>query len=107
MLGPITLEVVTPVGYAGARRGLDEVVMRRRETRFEQGSEVAVFPGHGPMLVRIPACEVRFTGDRGEGHINVSSGFAEVHDNLVTLLVSQAGPWKVAPTRAVARVPTG
>lgn len=94
MPGPITLEVVTPLGHVGARRGLDEVVMRRRETRFEQGSEIAVFPGHGPMLVRIPDCDVRFVGDGQEGHIEVSSGFAEVHSNLVTLLVSRAGVWR-------------
>lgn len=107
MPGPITLEVVTPLGHAGARRGLDEVVMRRRETRFEQGSEIAVFPGHGPMLVRIPECEVRFMGDGREGRIQVSGGFAEVHGNLVTLLVSTAGPWRSAQTRGVARLPTG
>jgi F-type H+-transporting ATPase subunit epsilon len=90
MAGPITLEVVTPLGRWGVQGGLDEVVMRRREARFEQGSEIAVFPGHGPMLVRLPECDVRYARGSTMRHLVVGGGFAEVRDNHVTLLVPSA-----------------
>lgn len=87
MSGPITMEIITPRGRFEGRRGLDEVVMRRREVAFEQGSEVAVFPGHGPMLVRIPECDVRYMSEGAARYYHVGPGFVEVYRDHVKLLV--------------------
>ena len=90
MAGPISLEVVTPLGMVLEQAGLDEVVVRRRERRFEKGSEIAVFPSHGPLLVRLAPSTVRYVRGRARGTFHVDSGFAEVHDDRVTLVVAGA-----------------
>jgi F0F1-type ATP synthase epsilon subunit len=90
MRGLLTLEVVTPLGGFLRETGVDEVVMRRRERRFVPGSEVAVFPGHGPMLVRMADAELRYhTGGRVR-RLHVAGGVAEVRENVVTVLAPNA-----------------
>ena len=88
----VTLEVVTPRGLELTEEGLDEVVMRRREREFVPGSEVAVFPRHGPMLVRVPASPVRFTKGGRVVTFRVGAGFVEVLDDHVTFLVDSLTP---------------
>ena len=56
----LTLEIVTPDGVAVREERVEVVVLRRRERRFERGSEIAVFPLHGPLLVRLPVAPVRW-----------------------------------------------
>ncbi|MRS12364.1 MAG: hypothetical protein EG823_04745 [Actinobacteria bacterium] len=92
MSGQITLEVVTPLGRAAKRTGLDEVVVRRRELAFDRGSEVAIFPGHGPMLVRVAESDIRLEGHGRTMWLHVGSGFAEVRNDHVTVLTSFARP---------------
>lgn len=91
MAGVLTLEVVTAAGHTSRVDGCDEVVVRRRETRFERGSEIAVFPGHAPLLVRMAACDVRYTRHGVTRTFHVGDGLAEVYGDHVTLLVSEMG----------------
>jgi F-type H+-transporting ATPase subunit epsilon len=86
----VTLEVVTPRGGFLREEGCSEVVMRRREIRFDPGSEVAVFPAHGPMVVRLATCDLRYIKDGRARHVRVHGGFAEVKDDVVTVLTPQA-----------------
>ena len=89
-MGALTLEVVTPRGGFLREEGLAEIVLFRRERRFEPGSEVAIFPAHGPLLVRLPACEIRYRHDGRSGRLRVHGGFAEVVDDVVTVLTPRA-----------------
>lgn len=90
MTGRLTLEVVTEQGHTTRLVDLDEVVVRRRETRFERGSEVAIFPGHAPLLVRMAPCQVRYRRGTTSASFRVGGGLAEVYGDHVTLLVSDA-----------------
>ena len=98
----LTLEVVTPRGGFLHEENLTEIVLRRREDRFDPGSEVAVFPSHGPMLVRLPTCDIRFRHDGRMGHLRVHGGFAEVIDDVVTVITPQAE--RPAPLAGTGRV---
>jgi F-type H+-transporting ATPase subunit epsilon len=92
----LTLEVVTPRGGFLREQGLTEVVVRRREARFDPGSEVAVLPGHGPMLVRLCHHRMRYRSDGRARYLEVRGGFAEVRDDVVTVLTPRAE--RVGPT---------
>jgi F-type H+-transporting ATPase subunit epsilon len=76
--GTLTLEIVTPDGTAVRETAVDVVVLRRREEEFEAGSEVAVFPRHGPLLVRLPVAPLRYRRAAETFHLAVGGGFAEV-----------------------------
>ncbi|MBE0477389.1 MAG: hypothetical protein IBX62_09855 [Coriobacteriia bacterium] len=96
-MGALQLEVVTPLGVALRRSGLDKVVVRRREPRFDQGSQIVVLPGHAPTLVRVAGHDLRYE-DHGETRrMRVGAGFAEIRDDRVTLIVPEAQP--LAPVR--------
>jgi F-type H+-transporting ATPase subunit epsilon len=78
---PISLKVVTPEGQAFQGQA-DAVVLPGSEGEF------GVLPGHeafltalriGPMMIRKPGGE--------ELHAVVSQGFAEVHDDQVSVMV--------------------
>ncbi len=88
----LSLEIVTPGGIAWSRGGLDRVVLRRRERRFELGSEIVVLPRHGEMLVRLPDFTLRAGAGRDETAIEVHGGFAEVRRDRVTVLTPACGP---------------
>lgn len=105
----LTLEVVTPDGLSVLERGLDVVVLHRREPRFEVGSEIAVFPNHAPLLVRIPVGPARF-GRAGETvHLALAGGFAEVLGDRVRVMtprverVPREAPDGAAAARALCR----
>lgn len=89
-MGTVALRVVTPHGLFVEERDLDDVVVRRRESRFELGSEIAVFRRHGPLIVRMPACTARCVRGDHSGLLEVGGGFAEVYLDRVTLVVSSA-----------------
>lgn len=82
----VSLEIITPTGLAFEAHDLSAVVLRRRESRHEVGSQIVILPRHGPLLVRLPdhIIECRQV-DRAES-IAVSSGFAEVLDDRVSVL---------------------
>jgi F0F1-type ATP synthase epsilon subunit len=86
----LSVEIVTPRGVAFQRRGLRKVVLRRREDDFELGSEVVVLPHHGEMMVRLPESDIDLVDERRTVHVHVVGGFAEVHDDEITVLTASA-----------------
>ncbi len=82
----LTLEVVTPIGGFLRETSVDEVVLRPCERRFSPGSEVAVFPAHGPMLVRVADAELRYHQACLGRRLHVSGGIAEVRNDTVVVL---------------------
>jgi F0F1-type ATP synthase epsilon subunit len=105
----LVLEIVTPDGVALRESSVDAVVFRRRERRFELGSEIAVFPRHAPLLVRIPVAPVRFHQRGATVHLAVGGGFAEVLEDRVRIVtprvhrVSVDEPNPLSTARAVCR----
>lgn len=85
----LTLEIITPDGILLHQSDVDEVVLRRMETDFESGSELAIFHNHGPMLVRVPVVAIRYH-DHGHWHyVALAGGFAEIKDNRVKIVTSE------------------
>ena len=85
----LTLEIVTPDGAAVQERGVDAIVFHRRERLFEVGSEIAVYPLHAPMLVRIPVAPARFVRGTETVHLALRGGFAEVLRDRVLIATSR------------------
>lgn len=84
------LEIVSERGVIVSQKGLDEIVLRRREVPFESGSEVAILPGHAPVMMRTGACLIRWRkGDEWWGQ-HVPPGVCEVADDRVTLVVTRS-----------------
>jgi F-type H+-transporting ATPase subunit epsilon len=94
----LTLEVVTPDGPALREEDVDVVVLRRKERRFAVGSEIAIFPGHAPLLVGLAAAPVRFRQGATTVHLAVAGGFSEVLDDRVTILTPRCE--RIAPGSA-------
>jgi len=91
----LVLEIVTPDGMAVRETDVDAVVLHRREARFELGSEIAVFPLHGPLLVRMPVGPARYHKRGEQVHLAVGGGFAEVRGDRV--LITTPRLERVAP----------
>jgi F0F1-type ATP synthase epsilon subunit len=87
----LSLEIVTRRGRRVFEEDLAEIVFRRREERFEQGSEVAIFPGHAPMLMQNAGGDIRWK-DRKDviHHYEVEPGLVEVLDNRVLVVTDVA-----------------
>ena len=85
-LRALTLEIVTPDGVALEEGGIEVVVLRRREPRFEVGSEIAIFPLHAPLLVRLAVAPVRYQKGADTVHLAVGAGFAEVVEDRVVIV---------------------
>jgi F-type H+-transporting ATPase subunit epsilon len=82
-MGTLFLEVVTPEGVLASQE-VDMVVAPGTEGEF------GILPGHINFLSGIVPGELRFYyGDKSE-HIAVSSGFAEVSNNRVSIIVDTA-----------------
>lgn len=89
MAGALRLEIVTPGGRTYGAEDVERIVFRRREPGHEQGSEVAVFPGHGPMLVRVPCTPLRYSRGGHTCFLAVAGGFAEVKGMRVLVVTPQ------------------
>ena len=85
---PLSLEVVTPKGQKFAEEDLDEVVVRRVEKAFEQGSEVVILPRHAPMLLENSA-SVRWRRDAKWRELSLSEGVCEVLSDRVTIVADE------------------
>jgi F-type H+-transporting ATPase subunit epsilon len=106
----LALEVVTPDGMAIQESDVDMVVLRRRERRFDPGSEVAILPRHGPMLVRLTTAPARYLRHGTTSHLALCGGFAEVRHDRVVVVTARCAPvpdtdpdreaaaWKVCDT---------
>lgn len=79
----VQLEVVTPSRVV-LKMDVDMVVLPGTEGEF------GVLPGHVPFLAGILPGEMRYTVESVRGYLAVSSGFAEVFDNRVSVLVDAA-----------------
>ncbi len=82
----LALEIVTPDGPAVSEGEVEVVVLRRRERRFELGSEIAVFPLHAPTLIRVPVAPLRYRKGGRTEHLAVGGGFAEVKGDRVLVV---------------------
>lgn len=85
----LTLEVVTPDGVAVLEDGVEVVILRRRERRFEVGSEIAIFPLHAPLLVGLAVAPVRYQKGGATVHLAVAAGFSEVMGDRVVIVTPQ------------------
>ena len=84
----LTLDIVSPRGLVACETGLDRVVVRRREPDHDPGSEIAILPHHGPLLMQTQACTVRVSrGARTDG-LEVGAGVLEVLGDHVTLVLT-------------------
>jgi F-type H+-transporting ATPase subunit epsilon len=79
----VNLEVVTPAKVL-LRREVDMVVLPGTEGEF------GVLPGHVPFLSGIVPGELRYTAGSERGYVSLSTGFAEVFTNRVSVLVEAA-----------------
>lgn len=84
----LTLDIVTPKGLALHKEGLERVVIRRREADFDPGSEFAICPRHGALLMQTQACEMRLVRGHRVERVEVPPGVLEVANDLVTLVVT-------------------
>jgi len=82
----LALEILTPDGPMVTERGLDSVVLRRREGRFALGSEIAIFPRHAPTLIRMSVAPLRYRRGGETFHLAVGGGFAEVERDRVRIV---------------------
>jgi F-type H+-transporting ATPase subunit epsilon len=90
--GTLLLDVVTPDGRAADEAGLDAVVLRRVDERFALGTEIAVFPLHAPMLVRLAIAPLRYRRGSLTRHLAVGGGFAEVKRDRVLVVTPRCEP---------------
>ena len=84
----LTLEVVSSRGVVAHEEGLDRVVVRRREAAHEPGSEIAILPRHGPLLMQTQPCEMRWTRSGNTTELHVGAGVVEVLADRVTLVLT-------------------
>jgi len=84
----LSLEVVSPCGVVARESGLDEIVVRRREPDHDPGSEVAIYPHHGPLLMQTQACEIRLTRAGQSSGLRVGAGVLEVDGEHVLLVLT-------------------
>lgn len=107
--GRLALEIVTPEGDTLKENLVDEIVFRRKERQFEAGSEVAIFPLHGPLLIRIPIAPLRYRIGGEIFYLAVGGGFVEVKKDRVLVvtprfeLVPAEEPRPLAKARKTAR----
>jgi F-type H+-transporting ATPase subunit epsilon len=82
----LVLQIVTPDGQSLKEKQVDVVVFRRKEKRFELGSEIALFPRHAPTLIRIPVAPVRYRKGERIAYVAVGGGFVEIRENEVLVV---------------------
>ena len=82
----LVLQIITPDGRSLRATQVDAVVFRRKEKRFELGSEIALFPRHAPMLIRIPVAPVRYRKGEETTDVAVGGGFVEIKDNEILVV---------------------
>ena len=94
MANDIQLRIVTP-----RRQVLDETVLE--VTAPGTLGEFGVFPNHATFLSSLEIGRLSYRDARGLRHLAVRSGFAEVSNNVMTVLAEAAEPGaEVDPVRA-------
>jgi F-type H+-transporting ATPase subunit epsilon len=82
----LVLQIITPDGQSLKEKQVDVVIVRRREKRFELGSEIALFPRHAPTLIRIPVAPLRYRKGERTGYVAVGGGFLEIKVNQILVV---------------------
>ncbi len=82
----LDLEIITPDGKSLNEKQVHAVIFRRREKRFELGSEIALFPRHAPALIRIPVAPLRYRKGEQTWYVAVGGGFVEIKENQVLVV---------------------
>jgi F0F1-type ATP synthase epsilon subunit len=82
----LTFDIVSPSGTRLHGTSVDCVVFRRREAEHDPGSEVAILPRHGPLLMQTQSCAVRVTREGLTQEFEVGAGVLEVFRDHVTLV---------------------
>jgi F-type H+-transporting ATPase subunit epsilon len=82
----LNLQVISPDGRSLQVQDVGVVIVRRKERRFEQGSEVAIFPLHAPTLIRVPIAPLRYQKGGRTQYLVVGGGFVEVKGNQVLVV---------------------
>jgi F-type H+-transporting ATPase subunit epsilon len=109
-----THETMEPV-KAGKKQGdrLQCVVVTPERTLFDQivdfvvlplyDGELGILPGRSPLIGRLGYGELRTKADGVTQRYFIDGGFAEVRDNVVTVLTNRAIPAAKLDTAAAAR----
>lgn len=109
-----THETLEP-GLTGKKQGdrLQCVVVTPERTLFDQlvdfvvlplyDGELGILPGRSPLIGRLGYGELRTKADGATQHYFIDGGFAEVRDNIVTVLTNRAVPAAKLDTAAAAR----
>ncbi|MCL5023458.1 MAG: hypothetical protein M1497_08865 [Nitrospirae bacterium] len=82
----LNLQVISLDGRSLQVQDVDVVIVRRKEQRFEQGSEVAIFPLHAPTLIRVPVAPLRYQKGGRTEYLVAGGGFVEVKGNQVLVV---------------------
>ena len=82
----LMLQIITPDGQTLKEKHVDAVVVRRRENHFELGSEIALFPRHAPMLIRMPVAPLRYRKGERTLYVAVGGGFMEIKDDQILVV---------------------
>jgi F-type H+-transporting ATPase subunit epsilon len=82
----LILQIITPDGQSLNENQVDVVVVRRREKHFELGSEIALFPRHAPLLIRMPVAPLRYRKGAQTTYVAVGGGFMEIKDNKILVV---------------------
>jgi F0F1-type ATP synthase epsilon subunit len=82
----LTLDIAGPAGRRLHEVAVDSIVFRRREDVHIPGSEVAILPMHGPLLMQTQPCVMRFTRAGATHQMEVGAGVLEVFRDQVTLV---------------------
>jgi F-type H+-transporting ATPase subunit epsilon len=77
----IRLIVLTP-----ERQLVDELV--REVTAPAAYGQIGVLPNHAALVTSLEAGPLSYKTDRGEGRLTIDGGFAEVRDDVMTVLAS-------------------
>jgi F-type H+-transporting ATPase subunit epsilon len=109
-----THETIEP-GLTGKKQGdrLQCVVVTPERTLFDQivdfvvlplyDGELGILPGRSPLIGRLGYGELRTKADGTTQHYFIDGGFAEVRDDVVTVLTNRAIPATQIDTAAAAR----
>jgi len=84
--------------YTPEQEVLDDVV--REVTAPGAYGEIGVLPDHAALVTALEPGVLSYVGDSGPVKLMVAGGFAEVRDNLMTVLVDSVAPVSAAPTRS-------
>jgi len=84
----LSIEIVSPHGVEFSADGVERVVVRRREPQRSIGSEIAIYPRHAPLLMRVEPCTMRYTCDGVTTEREIPPGVLEVFEDRVTIAVT-------------------